>query len=126
MMLRVAAALTGLWILSYGLLAVLLIGWGYVYAIAGGQSHDLNLAQGFALTLPGLAVTSFLAYEFMCRRSRRAIAIGMVLWLAIVVLHLVTAPWLAIGGELPAAVLVAAILFVRRDTFGIGDRAPSR
>ncbi len=106
-LLRFAAVVTALAALFYFEILCDAITHGGLDAAWAGQTIPLTVAQVILAVGPLGVVTSFLTYEILGPRSRRATGLALFAWYAIAILHQVAWP-----GAFNAAAEVGAVAWV--------------
>jgi len=117
-LLPLAAAVTALAALAYGEALSLAIVGARVTSVSPSEPTELGLSQMLLWFVPALIAALFLIVQIVGPRSRRLTVLALALWFTLALLHqvalpVVLAPWT----EVAAVVLVAALLYGRRDLF---------
>ena len=117
-LLPLAVAVACLAALAYGEALALAIVGARVTPVSASEQTELGLSQMLLWFVPALVAALFVIVQIVGPRSLRLTVLALAVWFALAVVHqvalpVVLAPWT----EVAAVVLVAALLYGRRDLF---------
>jgi hypothetical protein len=122
-LLPLAVAVACLAALAYGEALALAIVGARVTSMTASDQAEVGLSQMLLWFVPAFIAVLFVIVQIVGPRSLRLTVLGLGVWFALAVLHqvalpVVLVPWTEVG----AVVLVAALLYGRRDLFRKQDR----